>query len=374
MFATITLLICFSVVSSSNEIDTSTTIPADNPLIQIVGRNIRHGDGSSSFDAPGVSIRIGVEGATEVSVSLKVLHDRVINSTRNFTPNFFEVEVNGKRQPYRISTETSSNYTVAKYAIAHVWSGYKNYINFFKSTEAEWNAAIPQESYITITSVSIDSGRFIPPPPLAPRRIEFVGDSITAGFCNMCHTQTPGSKGVALESFYDSWASQICRRAKADCHTAAWSGYGVVRNYNPGPVTMPDIYKRTLLSVDGHLWKFSSWIPHAVVINLGTNDRVHCVDGFCTEFVTKYSSMIMATSRSYGSSVKWFLACGPISNLYCLQVREIVAFVRLQGVHAYFLDQTSFSGNNTCCGHPSIAGDNEIAAAGYTFIAGKLGW
>ncbi len=49
----------------------------------------------------------------------------------------------------------------------------------------------------------------------------------------------------------------------------------MVRNYNDpnitGPTPMPKLYLRTLGANEKLLWDYS-WVPDAVVINLGTND------------------------------------------------------------------------------------------------------
>lgn len=66
---------------------------------------------------------------------------------------------------------------------------------------------------------------------------------------------------------------------QASCHTAAWSGFALTRShYCNKPVTMPEIWQRTLATVptDGvgglqNRWNFTAWRPAAVVINLGTN-------------------------------------------------------------------------------------------------------
>ena len=78
------------------------------------------------------------------------------------------------------------------------------------------------------------SARLVAPAALEkaspPRKVEFLGDSITAGFDNQC--DIPGSpKGFPWsESFGKSWATLICDELDAECHYNAWSGFGMVSN------------------------------------------------------------------------------------------------------------------------------------------------
>jgi hypothetical protein len=74
-----------------------------------------------------------------------------------------------------------------------------------------------------------------------------------------------------LESFFLSWPTRTCELLGAECHTAAWSGFALTHSHFCNkPVTMPQIWKRTLATASTSDWNFSTWTPAAVVINLGT--------------------------------------------------------------------------------------------------------
>lgn len=114
-------------------------------------------------------------------------------------------------------------------------------------------------------------GRILPPPPPRGLRIEFVGDSITCGYGNLApdgsHPFDP-----ATEDFSRSWAGLSGRRLGADVHCVAWSGLGLVRNFNiePEPTLIErDRYANPVSKVD---WDHGRWIPEVVVVNLGSND------------------------------------------------------------------------------------------------------
>jgi hypothetical protein len=67
-------------------------------------------------------------------------------------------------------------------------------IRIFKATEADWNGGSPVPNYVTFHGINVESESgatavptanalavLAPPPPLPTRKIEFLGDSITAG-------------------------------------------------------------------------------------------------------------------------------------------------------------------------------------------------
>ena len=74
----------------------------------------------------------------------------------------------------------------------------------------------------------------MPPPTTsssAPKhKVEFLGDSITAGFDNQCDIKGSPKGFPWSESFIKSWATGICDALDAECHYNAWSGFGMVAN------------------------------------------------------------------------------------------------------------------------------------------------
>merc|ERR1712107_722034 len=106
----------------------------------------------------------------------------------------------------------------------------------------------------------------------------------------------------------------ICETLEAECSTIGWSGMGLIRNCCGGETFMPDVWNRTV-ATDGSLaWNFSSWVPDALVVNLGTNDWT---DGATPAFVTAYEELVQLASSVYGPGLNVFLACGPMSEIYC---------------------------------------------------------
>jgi lysophospholipase L1-like esterase len=115
-------------------------------------------------------------------------------------------------------------------------------------------------------------GRLLPPAPAPARRLEFIGDSITAGFGVLGRDAScPFSPDT--EDFTRAYAAVAARALGAEAVAVAWSGRGVCRNYNDEPgAPMPVLFERTLPARAGSRWDFGRWTPDAVVVNLGTND------------------------------------------------------------------------------------------------------
>lgn len=124
--------------------------------------------------------------------------------------------------------------------------------------------------------VAARGGAILDPPTARRRQIEFIGDSHTAGYGNMSGTRDCTGDEVNRTTNADrSFGVLVARRLGADYQLNAYSGRGMVRNYDgsdPG-VDYRTFYDRALLSVEGDVWrKPRGWHPQLVVVGLGTND------------------------------------------------------------------------------------------------------
>jgi hypothetical protein len=125
--------------------------------------------------------------------------------------------------------------------------------------------------------VAAQGGEILPKPEARSRQIEFIGDSHTAGYGNVSDGRDcSGNGGVSRNTNTDlSFGALTAQGLEADYQINAYSGRGMVRNYNgsePG-TSYRTFYERALLHVDGDVWeKPASWQPQLVVIGLGIND------------------------------------------------------------------------------------------------------
>ena len=114
------------------------------------------------------------------------------------------------------------------------------------------------------------------PPVARARRIEFIGDSNTVGYGNASHDRTCSREEVHDRTDTSrAFGPLVAARLDADYRINAFSGHGVVRNYNGSSPdsSRPLIYARMspgdpapLESADGE------WRPQLIVIALGAND------------------------------------------------------------------------------------------------------
>ncbi len=224
------------------------------------------------------------------------------------------------------------------------------------------------------------------------RRIEFLGDSLTAGYCNLCHQTDPSlPPGYMQESFAASWAHLTCTRFGAECHTEAWSGRGLVRNCcgNNGTL-MPVIYSRALATAADQFvlpgsaaqvsnqWQFSSFVPDAIVINLGSNDfsGPDLNPAFNQSFYEGYEALLFFIKSVYAPfEPTIFLACGPVVALegYCGDVLKLIGNRAVPNLH--FLDHRKvLTPATTCCNHPDAHAHEVMAAIAISTIALVMGW
>ncbi|WP_240609421.1 SGNH/GDSL hydrolase family protein [Phenylobacterium deserti] len=121
-------------------------------------------------------------------------------------------------------------------------------------------------------------GKATSPLPAAPlsRQIEFIGDSYTVGYAN-----TSGSRTCSQTEIHDTTDTRkafgplFAEKLDADYGVEAWSGFGVVRNYNgvSPELSALKVYPRVIPADSmGQAPNSPDWKPQLIVIGLGTND------------------------------------------------------------------------------------------------------
>jgi lysophospholipase L1-like esterase len=101
------------------------------------------------------------------------------------------------------------------------------------------------------------------------RKIEFYGDSITAGFAieDFSGNDSPDS---TFTNNYLSYSSLTARYFDAKHHCICKSGIGITVSWDP--LIMPEIYDRLIPTDKTSIWDFSLFTPDIVVVNLLQND------------------------------------------------------------------------------------------------------
>ena len=61
------------------------------------------------------------------------------------------------------------------------------------------------------------------------------------------------------------------------------------------------------------------------------------------QYTEIYTKLVMDASKNYGPNLHVFMACGPMSEVYCPPIQHIIKTVQAHGVKAHFLDQVRCS-------------------------------
>ena len=325
---------------------TACTAQTSTPLpVHVEGRTIANSDGSLTFGWPAVYLESRFHG-TAVSVSVETRDDRL------------QLLVDGAEKTLLIQPGLSS-LTIAGLAPGdHV-------VRLEKVTES-------QEGGSRFIGFYPAEGSTPLPPPTRARQIEFIGDSYTVGYGNTSRSRTCTSQEV-----HDTTDSQLgigptlARAENADYRVNAYSGFGVVRNYNgaaPGQ-SMLLLYPRLKPDDPAHLETGAgAWKPQIIVVNLGTNDfstPVHAGEAW------KDGEALRADYRAkYVAFARMLMAKQPQAHLILMgsdlfydQVEQIAATLNKDGHHPVITLQFGGLDMDGCHFHPSVKDDKTVAAA-----------
>jgi lysophospholipase L1-like esterase len=234
--------------------------------------------------------------------------------------------------------------------------------------------------------VAAPGGRVLGRPAARHRQIEFIGDSYTAGYGNMSDTRECTGEQVHRTTNADrSFGALTADRFGADYQLNAFSGRGMVRNYNGGEpgTSYRTYYDRALLSVDGDVWPKRGWHPQVVVIGLGINDFSTAInpgetwtpESLQTAYHDAYQGFIDKIRARYGPRTYIVVSATYMYNTTALAdlTQRIVNERNASGdsrVRYWYYDGLDYLG---CHYHPSRS-DHEIIADDLTAFLTTLRW
>jgi lysophospholipase L1-like esterase len=229
-------------------------------------------------------------------------------------------------------------------------------------------------------------GAILAKPAARSRQIEFIGDSWTAGYGDMSTSRDCASTGVTRNSNADAaFGALTARGLNADYQINAWSGMGMVRNYNG---QTPDTTFRTYYDTDLQaLWNStawpvpSTWKPKVVVIGLGINDfstalnageKWATVDALAADYRAAYLAFIDKLRTRYGAGTEIVLTYPDLSyqtTAFADSIQQIVKTRHDGGdarVSSLYYDNNALGLDLLGCDwHPSQH-DHQILAATLT--------
>eukprot|EP01127_Copromyxa_protea_P009358 TRINITY_DN2201_c0_g1_i1.p1 TRINITY_DN2201_c0_g1~~TRINITY_DN2201_c0_g1_i1.p1 ORF type:complete len:362 (-),score=75.30 TRINITY_DN2201_c0_g1_i1:17-1102(-) len=340
-------------------------ISASDPSVWSVGRTRQNSDGSLSFDWESTQFYINVQGATYVNAHIKA-NGKIVGR--------FIVQVNGWEQTsFWVG---GANPGVTEFLAAGDLSGVSQ-IRIISVLEPSFEHANPT-SFFTFVGFSTD-GKELPANRTRTRKIELVGDSISAGYGSRGTVATHGCPVTGITSgntYTYNWF--LGEYFEADLVPIAWSGKGMYQNCCDNGETMPSYYLQTLggesYSKD---WDFTRFVPDILIINLGTNDFVH--DGgpeWEAQFVATYVEFVAnATLRYNNPKMPIFVAQGPMNCKDALRnsLEVVIAQVNSKGGNAHFLDVCG-PPTDGCGDHPGVEGHRQMFEKAKPQIAAVTGW
>jgi len=306
------------------------------------------------FAWPGTAIAVRFKGP-EIGVTLA-------DSGRNV----FEVVLDGEHRVLALEPG------LKKYALGRDLRAGEHELLLYRRTEASFKET-------TFAGFDLAPSAYLPAGPRPTRRLEVIGDSISAAYGNEGVHPCPFT--AATENQYLSYEAIAARAVHAELYTEAWSGIGVLRNYE-GTTTevMPDRYRRALPERAASTWDFTRFVPHAVLINLGTNDFAKGDPG--PAFQRAYLQFVRDLREHYPAA-RFFLALGPmLSGEAYLGAGRYLRAVIAERANAgdqnltllEFGSQDADRDGLGCDYHPSLQTHQKMADKLRAALAADLGW
>jgi quercetin dioxygenase-like cupin family protein len=229
----------------------STSVPASDPHVAVMGRVERPEPGRIRFGYPGVTLRVRFEGP---SLGMRVTAE---------TPNGY-VDVFVDREPARVVHLRKGDSDVL---LAEGLGTGPHSVDVVHRTET-WM------SVVNVRAILLPpGGRLLDPEPWPGRRMLFVGDSVTCG--ERIDRQPGETEPFASSNGTLSYGMLLARALHAQCHLVCYGGRGLVRDWRgrTDVLTGPQLFDLAVADeVGGPPWDHSSYVPDAVLVSLGTND------------------------------------------------------------------------------------------------------
>lgn len=178
-------------------------------------------------------------------------------------------------------------------------------------------------SCVGLTGIRVYAAADVTPTPQPDMLLEFIGDSITAGY-GLDATSAYGQFSTRTENYMGTYAYLTGEALGAESYAVAYSGYGVLSAYTDNGVIRPDYvlskrYNKTLTNLIlpaevSDEWTFTSLRPTMIVINLGTNDASYCYTAERrAAFVTAYRNLLVQV-RMCNPGVPIICVLGDMNN------------------------------------------------------------
>ena len=271
----------------------------------------------------------------------------------DWNDRYFTVYVDGVRQEERFAAPgTVQVYTPATITVAKGLSKGKHTIEVYRQNEAN-HAAMLLKS-ITMKGVPCEK------PKDRDLLIEFVGDSITAGYGDLITENVESSGHAKYSDATSTYAFVAAKALNADITATCRSGHMFATE---DPV-FSDFYSQINWIRDRSAYTPTRH-PDIVVINLGTNDAAHADHATITDYTVKALEAIRAVNPD--CKIVW--AYGLMGSGIAANIKAGIENFGGEAKGVYYCQlETDYSGGG---GHPSLAGHKKAGETLANFIKEK---
>lgn len=253
-------------------------------------------------------------------------------------------------------------------------------IKVLKRTEQTVNSY--GDSALGLINISTD-GTFKTPTTASPRKIEFFGDSITAGY-GMLAQSGANEFTTSTEDGVSNYAGLTSYMLDTQFNSLTASGWAMDKNpWNNNKI--PQVFNQIDFS-NSTAWDFNNYVTDVAVINLGTNDnaRLSGLTGNAlvtakAEYLSAYKEFVQKLLDTY-SNVKVVciyggLMCPDDAPVYD-GFKEMLDSMKADGKEVYSLKLNAFDGyqEDMRLGHPGKQTNKAAAKQLAAYISQITGW
>ncbi len=234
---------------------------ADDERIQYTGRIDFTDPQKPRFSAAATYIKIRFRG---IGLSI-IMKDEIRYNERQ---NFMDVLIDN-REPFVIEPDMSMLQT--NYPVDVDLEYGEHEVTVVKRTQAE-------NGQVMFLGFEIQ-GELLDPLPRREKRIQIIGDSISAGEGTDVEKSSDCTnnwiKNIRYQNARLGFGPVLAERLDAEYHVIAWSGKGLYQNNTDkyDARLMPELYNLLYMERNPSSdWNHALYIPDAIIIELGTND------------------------------------------------------------------------------------------------------
>ena len=357
----LTLSFLVSVLLISCSAKNELIVDPSDPAIEYSGRINTSSGESAGLSWPGSSIRINFEGASIAALLQDESGD-----------NYYNVILDNDSL-FILRPQTIKQYQV----LASNLSKGPHTIEIFRRTE--WNKESTNFYGFKINA----NAKLLAKSPPKKRKIEFYGDSITAGFA-VEDTSGKDLYDSIYTNNYASYAAITARHFEADYQCVCRSGIGVTVSWDP--LIMPELYDRLIPTDSNSKWDFSLYRPDVVVVNLFQNDSWLVNIPEHPEFIKRFGDekpdefFIISAYQEFIAGLRTHY---PAANIICTlgsmdatkdgslwpgYVQKAVASLKDENVYTHFMPYEESTA------HPNVQQQKNMANSLIEFIEKTIEW